>query len=176
MHLIDKPQLINILLRVFFMIDLSLHHHRIVAQLEIVLGSNHFSRINWKFILRIQRLKNWNTYWLSFELTVASVLKRYLRHCFILGAHIAVNFAFLLKFLGPKHDSSSQIDYITENRELLSRPWSSHYSREDISRSYSNITPCLVNLFESFPQIKSSEDSSLSIISVCHWAKSPNAN
>ena len=87
------------------MINFSLHHHWIVAQLKIVLGSNNFSRINCEFILRIHRFENRNTNRFSFELTVASVFERNLRHRFILGAHVTVDFTFLLEFLGPKHDS-----------------------------------------------------------------------
>ena len=59
-HLVYKTKLINVFLRVFFVVDFSLDDHRIVAQLEIVLRSYNFSTLHNVFVLRVDRFKDWN--------------------------------------------------------------------------------------------------------------------
>ena len=63
--------------------------------------------INW--------LKDRDTDGLSFEFTVLSVLEADLAHGLVLGTHAHVNLTCLTELLGPKHDTSRQVNNISKH-------------------------------------------------------------
>ena len=143
-------------------------------KLEESLRWDQFVIVSWAFtnhvfILRINGLKDGDTDWLSFELTVLAILKTNLVHWFILCSEVAVNNPDSLVFFGPVHDTGCQVYCISQDRELFPTALCSNHTRENVSSCDTTVAPGPFNLSELSPHVHCCKNCSLRIIGMSHW-------
>ena len=165
------------------MINLLLHYHWVVVQFEKDLGWDDAvvvlwwrSFVYWPFICWINWFEYRNTNGFTFEFTMLAIFESDLIHSFIFRPEITVDDTFGTSFHWPKHDSCCKVDRITEAWKLLSTSWCSNYPREDVSCSYTNIAPGVVNCLELPTHVECCQDSSCWIIVMCQWTQTPDAD
>ena len=111
-HLADSINILPVVL-VLCMLHRPFDDQWVVRPFEVCLRRNH-PLGNFKLILWIDWSEDRNSYGLAFEFTMTSVVKRDVVEGFVFGTLARIYLPLLTVHFWPSHDSSRQIDNVTE--------------------------------------------------------------